>query len=230
VNALFSPLLASGIYTIPEAARLVEAPKGAMRVWVEGRKGKQSPIIENQLGRIGRTVAVSFTNLMELRFVATFARAGVRLDEIRSILGEVRKELRHPHPFATKTVFKTDGRRIVAEIALKNGVEVLYDLKSRNYEMLPVILQSLKENVIWSADGDAIAWFPRPKVAPHVLIHPAHSFGRPILSASKIPVETLADAVVAEGSVRAVAQLYDVPEKHVRERLAFSDRLESRVR
>ena len=49
MNAPSSPLLATGIYTIPEAARLVEVPQDEMRVWVEGRKNKQSPIINNQM-------------------------------------------------------------------------------------------------------------------------------------------------------------------------------------
>jgi uncharacterized protein (DUF433 family) len=225
VNALFSPLLATGIYTIPEAAELVEAPQDELRVWVEGRKDKQSPLIDNQIGRIGRTVAVSFTNLMELRFVSTFSKAGVRLNEIRAILAEVRDTLNHPHPFATSTVFKTDGKRVVAQIVRKNGADVLYDLRTRNYEMLAVTLDSLKENVVWTPDGDAIAWYPRPLIAPHIMVHPRHSFGRPILKASRIPAETIADAVAAEGSVRAVSQLYEVPEKQVREAVSFQRHL-----
>lgn len=225
MNALVSPLLATGIYTIPEAAELVDASQGELRVWVEGRKKRQAPIIDNQIGRIGRTTAVSFTNLMELRFVATFSRAGVRLNEIRAILEEVRHTLNHPHPFATRIVFRTDGKKIVAEIARKNGVHVLYDLRSRNYEMHVVVLKSLREDVVWSPQGDAVAWYPRAKVAPHVIIRPSQAFGRPVLEDSGIPAETIAAAVAAEGSVRAVAQLFDVPEKQVREAVSFQEHL-----
>jgi hypothetical protein len=72
-------LLETGIYTIPEVAGLVQAPQSLVRVWVEGHTGKQVAVIDNQLGRVGGKVAVSFTNLMELRFVVTFANAGVGL-------------------------------------------------------------------------------------------------------------------------------------------------------
>ena len=48
---------------------------------------------------------------------------------------DAREMLSHPHPFATKTVFKTDGRKIVAEIAHRHGLMLVYDLKSKNYEM-----------------------------------------------------------------------------------------------
>jgi uncharacterized protein (DUF433 family) len=220
-------LLDSGIYTIPQAAYLIDASQPDVRVWVEGRKGKaiQAPIIDNQVGRLGKTVAISFTNLMELRFVARFSKAGVRLNTIRSIMDDVRELLEHPHPFATKTVFKTDGEKIVAEIVRKNGFQVIYDLRSRNYEMPTIVLQSLKNDVVWDAAGDAIAWYPRRDTAPHVIIHPRHAFGRPILRRSLIPTETLARAVKAEGSKRAVAEFYDVPVKQVSEAVSFEEHL-----
>jgi hypothetical protein len=130
-------LLEAGIYTIPEVAELVKAPQANVRVWIEGHTGKQDPVIVNQLGRSGGKTAVSFANLMELRFIARFVSAGVGLREIRAIMREASETLRHPHPFATKTVFLTDGRKIVADIARRNGLHLIYDLKSRNYKCLP---------------------------------------------------------------------------------------------
>ena len=149
--------LEAGIYTIPEAAELVGAPQPAVRVWVEGHTGKQEPIIDNQLPRVGGKSAVSFANLMELRFIARFVEAGVGLREIRKILQEAKQTLNHPHPFATKTVFKTDGKKVVADIARRNGLNLIYDLRSRNYEMPSVVMKSLKENVLFDPEGDAIA-------------------------------------------------------------------------
>ena len=111
--------LGIGIYTIPEAAGLVEATQPELRIWIEGRSGKQKPIIENDLGRLGKRVAISFTNLMELRFVALFSNAGVRLNEIRSILDEAKNSLRHPHPFATSIVLKQMGERLLQKLAAR---------------------------------------------------------------------------------------------------------------
>lgn len=214
-------LLGAGLYTIPETADLVSAPQPDVRVWVEGRAGKQAPIIENQIGRLGNKVAISFTNLMELRFVALFSAAGVRLNEIRSILREVKETLHHPHPFATNTVFKTDGRKIVAEIAKNNGILNIYDLKSKNYEMRDIVMDSLKEDIVFDPRGQAVAWRPRPKIAPNVYVHPSFSFGRPILMPSRIPTEAIAKAVKAEGSQATVAELYEIPLARVREAVSF---------
>lgn len=217
-------LLGGGIFTVPETAELVEAPQASVRIWVGGKKGRQQPVIDNQLGLVNGKVAISFTNLMELRFVARFANAGVRLNEIRSILQEAKDTLAHPHPFATGIVFQTDGRRIVAAITRKHGhgLELVYeDLKTKNYEMPIVVSPSLKEDVIFDPHGNVVAWYPRKASAPNVIVHPRFSFGKPVLQASRIPTETLADAVKAEGSVRAVADQFEIPEKQVREAVRF---------
>lgn len=218
-------LLEIGIYTIPEAAELVGAPQASVRVWVEGHTGKQDPIIDNQLGRVGGKTAVSFANLMELRFIVRFVTAGVKLKEIRQILSEARETLQHPHPFATKIVFKTDGRKIVAEIAKRNGLMLVYDLKSKNYEMPTVVMKSFKEDVVFDPDGEAIEWRPRPRIAPNVIVHPRIEFGHPVLKRSNIPTDTIAKAVQVEKSAQFVADIFDIPVHHVREAVQFEEHL-----
>ena len=198
---------------MPAAAELVQAPQRMVRIWVGGHKGKQAPIIENELGSVDGKVAVSFHNLMELRFVALFHGAGVKLREIRAIMNEVRDTLQHPHPFATYTVFKTDGRKIVAQIGRKNGIDNM------------VVMRTLKNGVIYDPVGDAISWRPRRKIAPNVVIHPVFSFGQPILQESHIPTATLAAAAKAERSTKAAAWLYELPEKLVREAVRFEQEL-----
>jgi uncharacterized protein (DUF433 family)/DNA-binding transcriptional MerR regulator len=217
--------LEAGIYTIPEAAELVGAPQRAVRVWVEGHAGKQAPVIDNDLPRVGGKNAVSFANLMELRFIARFVGAGVGLREIRAIMQEAKQTLSHPHPFATHTVFKTDGKKIVADIARRNGLNLIYDLKSKNYEMPSVVMKSLKENVVFDPQGEAIAWTPRPEIAPNVIVHPRLSFGQPILKHSNIPTTAVAKAFRAEGSARFVADVFELPERHVREAVKFEEHL-----
>jgi uncharacterized protein (DUF433 family) len=215
-------LLVGGIFTVPETAGLVDAPQADVRIWVNGKKGRQQPVIDNQLGLVNGKVAVSFTNLMELRFVARFSKAGVRLNEIRSIMQEVKDTLAHPHPFAAKIVFQTDGRRVVAKITRKHGVDIVYeDLKTKNFEIPTIVAPTLKEDVVFDPVGNMVAWYPRKEIAPNVIVHPRFSFGKPILQDSHIPTETLFDAVKAEGSIRAVADQFEIPEKQVREAMRF---------
>ena len=214
-------LLEAGIYTIPEVAELVNAPQANVRVWVEGHTGKQDPVIKNQLGRVAGKTAVSFANLLELRFIARFAAAGVGLREIRAIMKDVSEELEHPHPFATKTVFKTDGKKIVAQIARRNGLELIYDYRSHNYEMPSIVMKSFKDDVIFDPEGEAVAWHPRPDIAPNVIVHPKFAFGQPILDRSRIPTAAIAKAVRVEGNARFVADIFDVAERYVKQAVHF---------
>ena len=219
-------LLEIGIYTIPEAAELVAAPQSSVRIWIEGHTGKQEPIIINQLGRVDDKTAISFANLMELRFVARFVKAGVKLREIRRIMSDAREMLHHPHPFATKAVvFKTDGQKIVADIARRNGLNLIYDLRSKNYEMPTVVMKSFREGVVFDPQGEAIEWTPRPKIAPNVIVHPRIEFGHPVLKHSNIPTDAIAKAVKVEGSAQFVADIFDLQVRHVREAVKFEENL-----
>lgn len=215
-------LLETGIYTVSEAAYLVRASRQKVRGWVTGYPRRaMPPIIDNELGWLDGHLAFSFTNLMEIMFIAFFERAGVHFWHIRAIMQGVKDLLEHPHPFATNIVFRTDGKKIVAEIAAQNGVEHIFDLRTKNYELRTVVLETLQEDVIYDAKGFARGWYPRRHTAPNVILHPKIAFGRPILRESRIPTRTILESVEAERGVRPVAQWFDIPEKQVREAVKF---------
>jgi uncharacterized protein (DUF433 family) len=218
-------LIETGIYSVSDAAVLVGATERKVRGWVTGYKKGEGPLIDNELGWIDGRLAFSFTNLMEIRFIAFFVEAGVRLPHIRAIMEEAKDVWKLPHPFATSIVFKTDGRRILARIARRNGIADLYDLKSHNYEMEPIVFKSLKAGIEYDPSGDIRLWRPRPQTAPHVIVHPKFAFGQPVLRESRIPTGTLEDAVKAEGSAAAVADQFDLPVKQVLEAVRFERQL-----
>jgi uncharacterized protein (DUF433 family) len=219
-------LLKTGIYTVSEAAYLVGVSQRKIRGWIDGYpRSNRPPIVDNELGWVEGRLAFSFTNLMEIRFIAFFEKAGVHFWHIRAIMHQVKHELDHPHPFATNIVFRTDGRKVVEEIAASNGITHLFDLRSRNFEMHLVVLESLVEDVVFDPKGDARSWYPRRRTSPHVIVHPRFSFGRPVLERSRIPTRTIADAVRAQGKDRAVAMWFEIPESEVREAVKFEAEL-----
>src|SRR5262249_48850608 len=109
-------LLETGIYSVSEAAYLVGVSKQKVRGWIAGWPRRAEPILDNELGWVEGRLAFSFTNLMEIRFLAFFENAGLHIWHIRSVMSEAEKLFDHPHPFATNTVFMTDGKKIIAEI------------------------------------------------------------------------------------------------------------------
>jgi uncharacterized protein (DUF433 family)/DNA-binding transcriptional MerR regulator len=219
-------LLRTGIYTVADAAALIGVSAQKLRAWIAGwPRTVAAPILDNDLGWVDGRLAFSFANLMELRFISFFEGAGVKLREIRNIMDDVRKEIKRPHPFATNVVFKTDGKKIVAEIVHRNGIADLYDLRSKNFEMGIIVYTSLKDGVIYDPKGDAEAWIPRRKIAPNVIIHPRLAFGRPVLKDRGIPTEAIASTARAEGSVEMAAALFEIPLRRAREAVSFEEHL-----
>jgi uncharacterized protein (DUF433 family) len=214
-------MLESGIYTVSDASRLIRTSEQKLRGWISGYPRRGEPILKNELGWLDGRLAFSFANLMEMRFLAFFATEGIHLNSLRFMVAEARKVLRHPHPFATNVVFRTDGRRVYADILQRSGETRLYNLYARNYEMGAVIERTLKAEVIYDPRGEAASWLPRPELAPNIIVHPKLAFGQPTLRGSGVPVRALLDALNAGETVSAVANWFEVPEQQVREAEAF---------
>ena len=217
-----APLLEQGLYTVGDAARLLRVNPRKIRGWVSGyAQTKAAPIISNDIGWLEGALAFSFTNLMEMRFIQHFAALNVRVASIRAMAEEAVRILKHPHPFATETVFHTDGRKIFADIADVTGDRRLYDLRAKNWAMLEVIQQSLHEGVSYNPSGEAISWRPRTEFRD-VIIHPTVAFGQPTIRDTGIPTRTLYEAFQAEEEdFDTVAKWYDLPAACVREAVRF---------
>ena len=91
--------------------------------------------------------------------------------------------------------------------------------------MPAVVMLSFRRDVIFDPEGEAMAWRPRPTIAPNVIIHPKFSFGRPVLEESRIPTATLVKSVKAEGSAQFVADVFEIPVRQVREAIRFEEEL-----
>jgi hypothetical protein len=192
-------LLSSGIYSISEASRLLRIHPARLRWWVCGHPSDGSrPLIKRDLPIVDHQIALSFVNLIEARFVATFASHGVHVRSIRVMAEEAQQMLGTEHPFARDGMFKTDGRKIYLATAKRTKDPKMYDLKTRNWAMPQVIADGLKDGIEFSTTGLARVWYPRRTAAPSVSVSPVVAFGQPALHASGIPTIAIRDALLAE--------------------------------
>jgi len=164
---------------------------------------------------------LSFRDLIELRFVKTFRDLGVGLTTIRDCYHRAVDEIHDDRPFSTQR-FRTDGKTIFLEITEKDHDGRMIDLKKRQQVFRTIIEPSLRD-LEFEASGVA-RWYPLGSKHRTVLVDPARSFGRPIVRRG-VPTEILAEAVKLEGSVDAVASIYEVPKAEVRSALEFEQRL-----
>lgn len=226
-------LLGIGVYTVPEAARLTGIAAPTIRRWVTGysytRKGasrSSPPVWQGQIAPVDHSVALSFRDLLEVRFVQYFREHGVSWKVIRRAAECASEIVQDSHPFSTKR-FKTDGRSIFAEIVQETGEESLLDLAKRQYGFKSFVEPFLFEGLEFSDLGIApVRWWPLGR-SRRVMIDPQRLFGQPICVPESVPTAVLANAFKAEGSVDAVARWFMVHPKSVSDAVEFEQKLAS---
>lgn len=223
--------LGIGIYTVNEAARLTRIPSRRIRRWVQGYSYRTAPkaprsysrpVFVHELEPIDGTLALTFLDLLEVRFVDAFRRHGVSWGTIREAAAYACELLQTTHPFATKK-FKTDGKRIIGEFTKLSGDRALLDLVERQYAFEQVIGDTLFEGIEFDGN-EAARWWPLGESA-RVVLDPHRSFGQPIVDKEGVPTMVLARAVRAEGSVERVARWFEVESASVRAAVEFEEAL-----
>ena len=223
-----NPLLGIGLYTIPEASRLTQISVPRIRRWLAGYKYhargneyESEPLWTPEVPRFGSKVELSFRDLMETRFVQLFIEKGVSLQAIRRAIQKARALIGDERPLSTQR-FRTDGRSIFLEIEEETNDPTLLDLKKDQLLFHRLVSPSFKD---LEFDGDVpVRWWP---LTTHkgIVLDPKRSFGQPIVADWGVPTSALADAYRVSQSFKTVANDYEVPERAVRESLAFEERL-----
>lgn len=220
-------LLGVGIYAIPEAARMTGVSAPRIRRWVRGyqfRTGEalheSPPVWKPDLPTVEGALAVSFRDLMEVRFVQFFLSSGVSWKVLREAASYAAHVVNSGHPFSTYK-FKTDGRRIFADFVAE--CRTLLDLSARQYTFPEVIDPFLYQGLEFEEGGPA-RWFP-VKGNRTIVIDPAIGFGQPTITPDGVPTAILANAARVERSVSRVAKWYRVPVKAVQAAVEYERQL-----
>ncbi len=218
-------LLQTGIYTVPETARLTDVSPWRIRRWLKGyefrvKHGRhRSPAVWNsQIDPIDHTIALGFLDLLEVRCVDAFISAGVSWKTLRQVHARARKLVSHVHPFCTNR-FATDGQTIFMEVREKNEEVTLWDMRDLQRVFERIIRPFLK-NVEFDDGRVPRRWWPNGK-AHLVALDPRRSFGQPIIFRDGVPTSVLARSVKANKSVEEVARWFEIPQVSVREAVEF---------
>ncbi len=211
--------LGVGLYSVTEAARLLQTPRRTLSRWVEGYVGalrsgpkRYRPVLERDEQSL-----LSFGDLVELMYVRGFRRAGVGLEDLRRTAAKYRAEWETPYPLATKR-FATDGRQLLIDLggdwtnALSGQRQLFFDAIGR--QLIHV--------------GDlASEW--RPLGADRaVVLNPGRSFGKPIDDQSGTRTSVLASALETGEDAESVSWWYGTTPNGVRDAAEFESLLASR--
>lgn len=224
-----SHYLKSGLYSITDAARLIDVNPRRLRRWITGDPRNEygvSPLVGADIERFDGRISLSFLNLIEALFISKFAARGLHVRSIRAMAEEAKQFLQTPHPFSKNILFRADGQRIFAEIVKRTGDRELYDLSHRNWAFYGILKKALKPTIVYGSSDHAERWYPRKRYSPNIILNPVASFGQPVLADSGVPTRTIKRSVDAEdGDIGTVARWFDISATRVEEAVKFEARL-----
>ena len=226
--------LALGFYTVPEAAKLIEAGS-ARRIygWLRGFQGRSTgPLIVREYEPLNEKEEISFLDLMELRLIETFREQDVRPQTIRRALVSARELFKNDKPFATdRIILRTDGRHIFVEEILKPAAKEendrrLWNLITKQYEHYELIERTIISGVVFDPKSHlARTWVPRPNAFPKIIIDPKIAYGKPI-TPSHVPADAIFDIWRAENdNVPAAADWFGISVEEAEMGIRFQEEL-----
>lgn len=215
-----------GIYSIADAARLTGLSARKIRRWVlgyahgpRGDRRRSKAIWKLELPAIDGQIALTFRDLMELRFVAAFLDQGVSWTKLRKGHARACDLAGTQHPFCTNK-FKTDGHQIFADMLSVADERSLVEVTSRQHYFERFLRPLLKD---LEFEGDALVrWWPRGRKRS-VVLDPERNFGRPIVQTQGVSTYVLAQAFEANESIAEVCRWYDVSAKELRDALVYEN-------
>ena len=225
-------LIGVGLYSVPEAARLIHAPTAQLHRWMFGylRKSKDGkpndakPVTGGHLA-FDDFRALSFFDLLEARLIKELRDMRISLQSIRIAADNARTLYGNAaNPFVFRRI-RTDGQSIFAEAARDSGDEELLDLVRRQQVFKSIIERTLIRDVELGTEGIAARWYPLQGTKV-VVVDPARSFGKPIINGSGVRTWTLYSAYLAEDKNESkVARTYRVSPSAVRQAVRFETSL-----
>lgn len=225
-----SPCLGKGIYTVPDAQRILGLPLARVQRWVAGysrilsaggRKHSQGIVDEGCWGT-GRDRGINFFALIEVFTFAALRDLGLSAQRIRKARAELSDRFRTPYPFASHRLL-SDGRQIlvVLDDIREHGLMILGE---QGQTALRKVIEPFCKKIDFCRTTDLVERF-WPLGHDHaVVVDPHHGFGRPTIANTNIATETIAQFAIAGESPDVVAREFGIPKKAVLDAVTFERR------
>ena len=216
------------LYTVAEAARIVDAPYSTVRSWVKGyrrkpRHGREvigEPIVTTLHAGSSGLPSIPFVGAAEALVVAAVRCRGVPMQRARPALEVLIGELGIEYALASERLY-TDGAEILYDYGDRYGdTEVghaameLVVVRNGQGVFAEVIADHL-ERIDYAADGLAQRIRVPPFENGQIVADPRLSAGAPIFARGGARVADALSLLDAGESPRTVSEEYGMPEEHL---------------
>lgn len=218
------PRIGEGIYTVPEAAQILNLSTSKVRRWIKKYWEldflNENNEIDSYTWGESRDRAFNFYTLIEIIAVHTFREIGVSFQKIKlahEILGEILDTL---YPFSTSQLM-TDG----ITIFYKYDDAALLNLDKSMQTSFKRIIEPYCQKIDFD-ESSYLAQRYWPLGKEHdIVVDPHHSFGQPTIAGTNITVDSLLTLIRAGEDKEVIASLFEISVEKVDDVLLFQHRL-----
>lgn len=200
-------------YHTVEAAKLASTAAQTVSRWYHG----YLPVFEKTKER---RAALSYLQLVEIAFVASFRRYGVSLQRIRKAHAYLSNMFQVEYPFAELRL-KTDGAHVLKDLEeVENGRRpALIVADKAGQEVWPQIIAERFEEFEYEYNL-ALRWFPRGKIVP-IVVDPRISFGAPIVASAGVTTWVLKERFETGETLEELEDDFGIDQRDLRLALEF---------
>ena len=223
VPATIKPELGKGIYSIPDAAVILDMPVGKVRRWVN--KYWELEFVKEEISDNGytwgeqRDKAFHFHTLIEIIAVDSFREIGVSFPKIKLAHEQHSRLLKTKYPFAHAELM-SDGKRIFYEL----DRSLLEMDEKQQFSFTKLVAPYCKKIDFQEKTHLAERFWPLGK-KHQIVVDPHHSFGRPVISGTNITADTIINMLKAGESPEFIATIYELDKKEVEDVRLFMKRM-----
>lgn len=213
-------ILGQGIYTPRRAAQLVGSTPQEVIRWTRG-SGPSAPLWHAYYQSIEDSTELSFADLIELRVVKAFRRAGISLQAIRYAISFAEDKFGVERPLSTLR-FKTDGKEILIDALEKDNEYVSLSKKNPGQKVFSEIVKQSLFDIEYENEL-AARW--RPNNSRSIIIDPERQFGDAILDKYGVSTDQIYADYLNYSDIGYVSNIYEVDKSLIREAIRFEEGL-----
>ena len=226
------------LYTMSEAARIVDVPASTFRAWARGRvarpqKGAQTygaPIITSiKVPPRSKLRSIPFVGLTEAMVLAAIRKSGVPMQRIRPALEELEKGLGVEHALASMRLY-SDGAELLFDYSeihpdsqVARATRQLVVVRN-NQHVFSDLIEEYLQRFEYAGDGYVkLIRVPGYEQA-EVVVDPYRSAGAPIFARGGCRVKDVLYRYHAGETVRQLTVEFGVPAAHVEDAIHVPSR------
>jgi uncharacterized protein (DUF433 family) len=225
------------LYTVADAARIVDVPPSTLATWAKGYVRRfagrpavsGAPVITFEPPTRHGAPSIPFVGLSEALVLAAIRRSGVPMQRIRPALSQLQDELGVEHALASQKLY-TDGAELLFDygrrqhdtaegplisdlVVVRNGQRVFVD-----------VIREYLQRIQYGSDGYAeLIRVPTYRHAD-VVVDPTRAFGAPIFERGGARVEDVLERFWADESMDELAEEFGVPVDQLEDVLRVASR------